>query len=102
MCELEGEEAKLDGRPPIRCSALELEFSTRLCRFSHCAEYITRFLTVLTAAEQFLRNLQAMQRELFILYLQYSLWEEQVVFQRYEVASKNLPYWLVTTLQGRW
>lgn len=63
FCMSENENAKADEKPRIKCSVVEVEFNAR------------------SSAEQFFINLEAMKEELFILYLQYPLWGEQLVFQ---------------------
>lgn len=63
FCISESEDAKVDEKPRIKCNVVEVGFDSR------------------ASAEQFFTNLQAMQEELFILYLQYPLRGEQLMFQ---------------------
>lgn len=63
FCMSESENAKVDEKPRIKCSVVEVEFDTR------------------SSAERFFINLEAMKEELFILYLQCPLSGEQLVFQ---------------------
>jgi hypothetical protein len=67
-----------------KSSALHLSWSSyryQVCRPTLAVAY--GILTWIVAAEEFVDRIKAMQRELFILYLQYPRLGEQVVYQRF-------------------